>query len=171
MIGEEKIQVAISGAVAFANLLTTLRVNTEVMGFTESYEDDNNVSYVFKPFGKVVQQDTLIEYMCEGTKDMSNNADGDSLLVAYSRIMRQKTARKIIIVLSDGSPAATRGDIYGFTQEVIKNIEEKSPVEILGIGIMDDNVEALYKHHKVVYTLDKLPEVLIQTLESVILEK
>jgi len=171
MMASSKICVAISAAVAFNNLLTTLRVNTEVLGFTETFSDNTNINYVFKPFGKTVNQDRMVEYMVQATSEMCNNADGDSILVAHSRIMQQKNPRKIIIVLSDGSPAASRGDVDGFTQKVIKNIEKSRDVDIIGIGILDDNVERLYKHNKVVYNLDRLPEVLIQTLESVILEK
>jgi len=171
MMCENKIGVASASAVALTNLLNVLRVNTEVLGFTECYSTDKNHLYVFKPFGINVPEDKLVESMSKAFGSISNNADGDSILIAQHRLLQQKNPRKVLIVLSDGSPAGNRGDVDGFTQKVIKNIESDKKVDILGIGIKDTNVSRLYKHHKVVWNIEKLPEVLIQTLESVILEK
>jgi cobalamin biosynthesis protein CobT len=101
---------------------------------------------------------------------MSNNADGDNILVAWHRLMQQKQKRKVLIVLSDGSPATWAGDAYGFTKDVVKGLEARGDVDIIGIGIEDDNVERIYKTNKVIWNVSELPKALIYTLEHVILD-
>ena len=101
---------------------------------------------------------------------MANNADGDNILVAWSRLMQQKQKRKVMIILSDGSPAGYRGDVYGFTRDIVKRLEARGDCDIIGIGIKDDNVKGIYKTNKVIENITELPKALIETLEHVILD-
>lgn len=168
-MGGRKIEVAASAAVALNELFRTLRVNCEILGFSEP--GCTNATFVFKPFNTPVNDDNLAEYMSEATGSMGNNCDGDNILIAASRLRAQKQARKVLVVLSDGSPCGGDGDIYGFTKKVISKIEEEKQIDILGIGIMDTNVTRLYKNNRVIKNLNELPSKLIETLEHILLER
>jgi cobalamin biosynthesis protein CobT len=99
--------------------------------------------------------------MARCTDMLEMNADGESILLAYNRIKDRPTARKIIIVLSDGSPHAYNpGDCFTFTKNVVDYVGKR--IEIFGIGILTDSVKRIYPHHAV---LDN-----ISTLESTLLE-
>lgn len=166
----DKIETAGAAAVALNELFRTLRVNCEILGFTERDTDDN-ATYVFKNFNTPVNDDTLIEGMSKASAYMCNNCDGDNILVAANRLKAQKQPRKVLVVLSDGSPAGGDGDVDGFTRDVIRKIESEREIDIIGIGIRDTNVKRLYKTSKVVDNIQELPTKLIETLENILLER
>jgi len=98
-----------------------------------------------------VPRDRYIERAAKAAGTMCQNDDGDAILWAYDDILKRKERRKIIVVLSDGSPASSRtGDCMAYTQHVVKGIEEGKRVEIYGIGINDRNVEHIYKERSVI---------------------
>lgn len=164
-----KINTAISAGYALNALCSMLRLNCEIAGFSE--KDDNiNLHMVFKPFNIPVSDKDLKEHMSAGSQCMANNADGDNILVAWSRLMQQKQKRKVMIILSDGSPAGYRGDVYGFARDIVKRLEARGDCDIIGIGIDDDNVKRIYKTNKVIWNITELPKALIETLEHVILD-
>jgi cobalamin biosynthesis protein CobT len=99
---------------------------------------------------------------------MASNPDGDAIMWVFDRLMKRPEKRKLIIVCSDGAPSGGgRGDEYSYTRKVVKAIEQESPVDIVGIGIMDTNVARIYKEN---YTIDKASE-LERALLSVIENK
>lgn len=98
---------------------------------------------------------------------MSGNADGDAIMWAYHKIAGMKQKRKLIIVFSDGSPAGGgRGDEAWYTKRVIEGIEKDTPVNIVGIGLMDRNVTHYYKENYVINKIDALEEALLSTIEG-----
>lgn len=170
MASGKKIGTAAAAACALNELFRTLRVNCEILGFSE-ISPRNNATFVFKPFNLPVSDDNLAEYMSIASCAMANNCDGDNILIAANRLKQQKQPRKVLIVLSDGSPAGGSGDIDGFTNQVIKKIESEREIDIIGIGIQDRNVQRLYKTNQVVNNLSELPTKLIDTLENILLER
>ena len=170
MGSKDKIGTAAAAACALNELFRTLRVNCEILGFSE-ISSRNNATFVFKPFNKAVSDDSLAEYMSDASCAMCNNCDGDNILIAANRLKQQKQPRKVLIVLSDGSPCGGYGDIDGFTKQVIKKIESEREIDIIGIGIQDRNVRRLYKTNRVVNNLSDLPTKLIDTLENILLER
>lgn len=170
MRSADKIETAGAAAIALNELFRTLRVNCEILGFTEQ-GSECNATYVFKPFNKPVSDDSLTASMSAASSSMANNCDGDNILIAANRLKAQKQPRKVLVVLSDGSPAGGDGDIDGFTRDVIKHIEAEREVDIIGIGIRDTNVKRLYKVSQVVHNIDELPSKLIDTLENILLER
>lgn len=108
-------------------------------------------------------------------QDMENNADGDSILRVAKRVARRKEARKVIIVLSDGHPAAMSGTGYGrdvhneYLKKVVKQIEHTPGMEVIGIGIMDDAVEQFYSRALVVSRISELPQVAMTQLKDALL--
>jgi cobalamin biosynthesis protein CobT len=93
-----------------------------------------------------VLSDTLIHNFSTVGRYLADNVDGESIAYGYGRIKKRKEKRKLMIVLSDGSPCGghSRGDIQQYTQDVIRSIES-SPIELLGVGIMYDAVKHYYK--------------------------
>jgi len=170
MVDRNKIGTAAAAACALNELFRTLRVNCEILGFSE-IGSRNNATFVFKPFNHPVSDDNLAEYMSIASCAMANNCDGDNILIAANRLKLQKQPRKVLIVLSDGSPCGGTGDIDGFTKQVIKKIESEREIDIIGIGIQDRNVQRLYKTNQVVKNLEELPTKLIDTLENILLER
>jgi cobalamin biosynthesis protein CobT len=78
---------------------------------------------------------------------MSGNPDGENILWAYDRLAKRKERKKLLIVMSDGSPAASKGG-YGitkYTEEVIREIEASKDIEIYGLGLCCDSVKHFYK--------------------------
>lgn len=163
-----RIPVAIAGALGFHSLLKSLNIKHEMLGFTEDY--DSNLLYVFKPGDASVPDTSIKTGMLDASMVMQNNCDGDSIHHAAIRLQRMRAARHILVVLSDGSPCGGHGDIYGYTKKVIRKIESEGEIDIVGIGIEDDNVVGLYKHHHVCNQAAELPAAIINVLESLILK-
>lgn len=117
---------------------------------------------------QLLNSDTLLQSFAHAAEiGMSGNADGDAIMWAYNKIATQRQKRKLIIVFSDGSPAGGgRGAEAWYTKKVIQSIEEDTPINIVGIGLMDHNVELFYKEHYVISKIDTLEEALLATIEG-----
>lgn len=171
-MGMHKMNHAIAAGCMLNDVLGKINIPLEVYGFTDTYERDNfNVlHYIFKHFNSTVATQDMITNMALASDHfMGNNADGDSLLWGYSRLARRPEKRKIMIVLSDGSPATHRGDAYAYTQDVIKQIEKDKLIEIYGIGIIDDNVAKMYKDFRVIDDAAELEAALLEVVKRKII--
>jgi hypothetical protein len=99
----------------------------------------------------------------------SANDDADAVLWAYNQIKNRKEDRKILIVLSDGAPA---GGINGWggghnnLLHVCKEIEKCKKVELYGVGILSDAVEAYYTNHKVINDASEINQVLFTLIKQ-----
>ena len=167
-MGGEKYRDAIRSAVLLNESLGKVGVPFEIVGFT-----DTNKAYfpVFKEFGKRILSSELIKYMAAwGEYKMSNNADGEALEFMEERLLRRKEKGKLLIVLSDGSPATRRGDAYTHTINVAKRIEKEKLIDLIAIGIEDNNVERIYKKSKVIAHSDQLENTIIELLKSNIIK-
>ena len=76
---------------------------------------------------------------------LKENVDGEALLWAHARLLRRPEPRKVLMVISDGAPCdeATlaendAGYLERHLRSVIREIEDRSPVELLAIGIGHD---------------------------------
>jgi len=71
---------------------------------------------------------------------------GDAIAYASARLLQRKEHRKVLLVLSDGSPCGRdhKGDIRTYTKNVIRDAELRG-VDVYGVGIMDMNVRKFYK--------------------------
>ncbi len=165
-MNNKKIVEASRASVILADTLQKLNIPVEVLGFTE--QRPKLIMNIFKTFAQRIESSMLLSYFSDASQRMIQNADGDSIMFAYNRLKSRKENRKILIVMSDGSPSADRpGDIYGYTKEVVNAIQ-KSPsgVEIYGIGIMDENVKNFYKENVVIDSADKLEEALLTVIKN-----
>lgn len=136
---------AAAAAIVLNNVLSnTLHVPLEILAFTEW--GDKHAMYVAKEFGKDVTNDSLASSFSAMTDMLLDNVDGESIMYGFNRIRQRKERRKLMIVLSDGSPCGghRKGRVGEYTKQVIKGVE-RSPVEIVGVGLMYDGVKNYYK--------------------------
>lgn len=157
---------AVAACMLNESLGNVLHIPLEIVGFTEW--GSTPVNFVYREHGtKLLGREQLVDYLKRGGGGMSNNADGDSIVWVYNRLLQQKNKRKLLIVLSDGSPAysGTRGDIHWYTKEVVSRIEREKRVEVYGIGIMDASVKYYYKDHQVLDDVNKLEETLLTLID------
>ena len=150
-----------------SELLYSARIDNELLGFTDI---GDLVNFIFKPFGAPYDKTKISEGLTRATDMMSQNADGDSILWAVSRLIRRPERRKLLIVLSDGSPAGGQGgDIDKFTRDVGKDVESSGTIEICGIGILDRNVKRIYNDHYVIKDVNELEDALLNVIKRKVL--
>nr|VFJ94334.1 MAG: cobaltochelatase CobT subunit [Candidatus Kentron sp. LFY] len=85
---------------------------------------------------------------------LKENIDGEALLWAHQRLLGRYEQRRILMVISDGTPvddatllANSPNYLDRHLHQVVEYIEEKSPVELLAIGMRHD--VAKYYHRAV----------------------
>jgi cobaltochelatase CobT len=76
---------------------------------------------------------------------LKENIDGEALLWAHDRLMARREDRRILMVISDGAPvddstlSVNSGNyLERHLRAVIRQIEQRSPVELIAIGIGHD---------------------------------
>ncbi len=101
---------------------------------------------------------------------LKENIDGEALVWAHNRISRRPEARKILMVISDGAPvddSTLSVNPANYLEMDLRNvilwIEQKSPIELLAIGIGHD-VTRYYKHAITIADVDQLAQALIGEL-------
>lgn len=101
---------------------------------------------------------------------LKENIDGEALIWAHQRLLARTENRKILMVISDGAPVddstlATNPGNYleHHLQQTIAQIEKKSPVELLAIGIGHD-VGRYYKNAITIADVEELGVVLLNQL-------
>jgi len=145
-----------------------LRVPLEIISFTEDtgLTGYRPIEFLHRKFdNKVLPEHQLFDSLERAGAYKYNNCDGDAVLWTYDRLAKQRAKRKLLIVLSDGSPASRRpGDHIAFCKKIIEHVEQ-SPVDIVGIGIMDDNVKRLYKKHYVIHSAEQLETALLSLID------
>lgn len=148
--------------------LAVTGVKYSIVGFTYSARKPKH--FIFKDFHSRVSSDEVASRMESVMLELSDNADGESLLWAYSEMLKQKTTKKMIITLSDGSPAAmgTKG-LSAFTKRVCGTIEADNRVALYGIGIEDRSVKRYYKNNEVIHDASELEGALLNVIKNRVL--
>ena len=103
---------------------------------------------------------------------LKENIDGEALLWAHNRLLGRPEARRIMMVISDGAPvddttSSANGGAYleRHLREVIAFIENRSPVELLAIGIGHD-VTRYYRRALTIVDVDQLGGAIIDQLAA-----
>jgi hypothetical protein len=163
-----KFEMACAGAGALAEALKPLNISYSVYGFTNLAFDrlDNPVVWLFSEFGERVSQPDLVKRFKVAAGALWDNSDGDAIAYASYRLSQRKEHRKVLIVLSDGSPAGREraGDVIGYTHKAVLDAENMG-IDTYGIGIRDNNVRNFYKKHVVVDQLDKLSPTILSIVD------
>lgn len=166
-----KFETACSAAAALSQALRPLHITHNVLGFTNDHSGkDNPVVWVFSDWGEHLTQKELVDRFGVASAVLYENTDGDGIAWAAAHLYPRKEHRKLLIVLSDGSPAGRRwaGSCAAYTRDVINKIQEQKVVEIYGIGICDHNVERYYKNHVVIKTPNELANSVLTIIDKAV---
>lgn len=103
---------------------------------------------------------------------LKENIDGEAILWAHQRVLGRQEQRRILMVISDGAPvddstlSANAGNyLEQHLREVIDWIEQRSPVELLAIGIGHD-VTRYYRRAVTISDPEQLGGVMLSELSS-----
>ena len=101
---------------------------------------------------------------------LKENIDGEALMWAHQRLLGRSEARRIMMVISDGAPvddttSSANGGAYleRHLRDVIAYIENRSPVELLAIGIGHD-VTRYYRRALTIVDVEQLGGAIIDKL-------
>ena len=108
---------------------------------------------------------------------LKENIDGEALLWAHQRLLGRSEARRILMVISDGAPVddSTLSVNSGHYLErhlrrVIAEIEAKSPVELIAIGIGHD-VTRYYRRAVTIVDVEQLGGAITEQLAALFAEE
>ena len=103
---------------------------------------------------------------------LKENIDGEALVWAHDRLMSRREERRILMVISDGAPVDdstlsvnTGNYLERHLRQVIKQIETRSPVELIAVGIGHD-VTRYYAKAVTIMDAEQLGGTLIEQLAS-----
>lgn len=187
-----KIHTAAQAAYALSAVLDRLNIKNEVIGFTTKEIG----SSAQKELGDTVRSSSIRFSRVEGlympilkgyeermtvnvkerfgwlpnTNILRSNVDGESVEIAARRLLARREESKVMLVLSDGYPAAAghRGDLEAHLKRVVKDIAA-SGVRIVGIGIQSDAVNKFYPKSMVIQNVEDLPGVVIKELRHLLM--
>lgn len=192
----QKMVMALQTGYALSRTLTRLDIPHEILCFTTNDVEDYKIDrikdaeekygvkyaryddlriYEIKPFGAKFNNNHKLEMakmLTLGRSILFQNVDGESVEIAYRRLLAQKEQNKILLVLSDGSPVCTNScgytTLHNHLKKVVSDIE-KSEVKIVGIGIMTSSVREFYTDHIVVNRIGDLTSTALQQLKKFLL--
>lgn len=169
-------QSACASALMMAEALQGINVSVEIAGFTEFGRGDKDLIHdTWLSFGQRFVQENVLSQMGVMANNLSNNADGENILYAYHRLKNQPKTRKILIVLSDGQPAASGPvgatvDIGAYTKKVINSIQKDKDVVIIGLGMSGYSPKQFYKNAYEVKHGQPLEPVLLEIVKNGVLK-
>ena len=88
-----------------------------------------------------------------------DNSDGEAVQNAFDRLRKRPEKRKVMIVFSDGRPIS--GGDFGrrafdhHLRDVVRDVTDAG-VDVIGVGIGDDNVSKFYPKYVVVNDVEDL---------------
>lgn len=175
---------AFKSAYVIGSVLESLGIKFEVLGFTTKNEfltsEDRFkyarncplMTYLFKAFNERFDYRIAhrFESMLRSESLFLENCDGESLLIGYKRIMQRMEDRKIMMVLSDGFPAANadNSQLSNHLLDTVKEIDSK--IDIIGIGINANvSVGSFYPKSMYISKIEDLPVTMLESLRKLIL--
>ena len=161
-----KFDMACAGAGSLAEALKPINIAYSIYGFTNTVVDEDPIIWMFTEFGERVSQAELIKRFDKVSGGLWQNSDGDAIAYATARLGQRKEHRKVLLVLSDGSPAGRdhAGDVEAYTLKTVQHAENMG-IDVYGIGIMDTNVTRFYKKNVVVNDLANLSGTILSIID------
>lgn len=184
-----KVEYAQDCAIALAECFEGTQIKYRISGFSnrefpngaaDSYYDNRGRSYhryerldhiVFKNYNDTLRQRRAqlghVEQAAGG-----NNSDYDFIVRELNTLRDRPEARKVLFVLSDGSPACSSDYSYDdHTKHCKKAIDaaRRQGVECVGIGICDSAVKNIYDDHVVINNPSDLSKVAFNKLTKILL--
>ena len=182
-----KIETAQESALAMGEALTSLGIPFEIVGFnTESSNEADSLvkSLSVENLVRFTRKLTVLRHYVFKSFNSSNligtthikasgcNDDGEAIAWASSRLMLRREKRKILIVLSDGSPSNPEVDCSVSANELIQQLKiaSENQIETIGIGIETDDVKKFYANYAVVKNVSELPQICMSKLSEILLK-
>lgn len=191
-----KIELARLCAAALADALMQLGFDCEVLGYSSiespemrtQFEHARAAGADLSGYNRFVERLDLRVYKrfdARNSHDASSasglaaiecgheNPDGEALAWAAARLAARKARRRLLFVLSDGYPSTSDSDPAVLRSDLHARVAEvgEQGIELVGIGIQDDAVEAFYPHAVVVHKLHELPAVAFATLSRMLVQR
>ncbi|QBR03183.1 cobaltochelatase CobT-related protein [Paraburkholderia pallida] len=185
-----KIELARLCAAALTDALMQLGFDCEVLGYSSVESPDMRAQFErtraagadLHGFNRFVERLDLRVFKRFDARDSNaasglaaiecghENPDGEALAWAAARLMARKARRRLLFVLSDGYPSTSDGDPAVLRSDLHARVAEvaKQGIELVGIGIQDDAVEAFYPQAVVVRKLHELPAVAFAMLSRML---
>jgi cobaltochelatase CobT len=108
---------------------------------------------------------------------LKENIDGEALIWAHNRLLARHEQRRILMVISDGAPvddstlSVNSGNyLEKHLRQIITDIESRSPVELIAIGIGHD-VTRYYKRAVTIVDAEELGGAMTEKLAELFAEK
>jgi cobaltochelatase CobT len=177
-----------------AEILEKFSIKTEIIGFTTSdwkggrarklWEMQGRPSnpgrlnelrhIIYKSFNHNFKKSKINLGLMLKEGILKENIDGEALLFARGRLMQQDCKRKILMVISDGTPvddstmSANSSDILTeHLRHVINKIEQQKKIEIIGVGI-GHSTEDFYSNSITVRSLEELGDAMIEKITKLL---
>ncbi|MCP3728208.1 cobalamin biosynthesis protein CobT [Paraburkholderia sp. CNPSo 3272] len=182
-----KIELARLCAAALADALTQLAFDSEVLGYSSieapemraRYERERAAGADLRAYNRFVERLDLRVFKRFDSRDLSGlaaiecgheNPDGEALAWAATRLAQRKARRRLLFVLSDGYPSTSDGDPAVLRSDLLARVQavREQGIELVGIGILDDAVEAFYPDAVVVRKVHELPATAFATLSRLL---
>jgi len=185
----DKLQLSAQASIAIAEALEPVGVPLEVSGhhtmlttktsqahhqrtnFDPTYGRLQNIKMpIFKGF-----EDSLsicrsamgaIPYYAYGA-----NADGDAIMMAAKRLLDRREERKVLLVLSDGSPAyssETKCE-HQHTRDCVEWCRANG-IRIVGLGILDDSVRRYYPEYIVINNIAEFASTYVDQVAKLLVD-
>lgn len=193
----QQMTLAAQSAYALSSVLTRIGIANEVVGFTtdsskmwsdpayssEVREEADRIGrtfsrqeplwiHIFKSFAERMSTEVTGRFAAAYANQIetNNNVDGESIEIAAHRLLQRREKGKIMMVLSDGEPAAygNSGDLNDHLKATVNKIEA-SGVKVIGIGIASNAVKKFYGRNIVLSDIGGLPGLVMSELRTALL--
>ena len=166
-MGGKRFEMAAAACALMSESIAPLKTPVKISAFTERTSFSNGErleDYIIKDYSEHRSRAQIINDFSRVSNKLHQNADGDSLMVAYRDIMARPEKRKIIIVLSDGNPCCDRpGNAADHLTDVVEYVGRS--VELYGIGIETRAVERFYPECEVLSSVNELEQSLLNLIK------
>lgn len=194
-MGGTKVLTATRAAFALSSVLERLRIKHEIVCFTTGHvivphgemldaqrrgvkfaRTENIVMPIIKDFNESLNSTVRARLgLMPNDMPMSCNIDGESVEYAARRLMKQRAARHVMIVLSDGEPAGhsmhpDRGVLLHDLKRRVQRLEACG-IDIVGIGIESTAVQHFYSKCVVLNNVNELPTTVIKQLRGLLIPR
>lgn len=160
-----KTHIAAASTVMLNEICQKLHIQTRIYTFSTGWS--GNTLIKVKAAHKKLGEDKLISEL-SGSFPHGGNSDGVFVRYCYEELLRDKTNKKILIVLSDGQPsgACESGDDAKYLYQMTKMIESQGIVDLYGVGIQDTSVKHFYNKHVIIKDSEQLPEAILNIAKN-----
>nr|WP_301302399.1 hypothetical protein [Methylorubrum extorquens] len=188
-----KMRTAMQSGYALSSTLERVAIKHEVLGFTTKWNPygpeireaqeaarKEGVPFtryeplympIYKGFDERMTSEVKRRFAAAPFQDfLANNVDGECVERAAWRLLQRPEKRKVLLVLSDGNPAAD-GDMRALRAHLKLTVDavEKKGIETIGIGIEDDAPRHYYKKFVLLEDAASLPKAVMGELRKILL--